>query len=431
MGEEGSVDRVGTVADSRIEIVLADDHTMVRRGLRMVLEAEPDLAVVAEAGNVEQALQLVVEHAPAVAILDLNMPGTATLPALARFRAAAPGSAVVVLTMEGDPGMARAALAAGARAYVLKEGAETALVDAVRAAAAGRTYLDPELGAELASSPDQSRPAPGTTFAGHRIEAVVGRGAMGVVYRATDLALDRPVALKVVAPALASDPVFRARFERECRLAAALEHPHIVPVFHAGAEHGWLYVTMRFVEGADLGALLAAEGALEPRRAVHLIAQVADALDEAHAHDLIHRDVKPGNILVRVRAEVEHAYLTDFGISKHRDGDPELTGTGLAVGTADYIAPEQAQGGAVDSRADIYALGCVLFQALSGRLPFTEGSALKKLWAHVYEPPPDLTTLRPELPPALAEAVATALAKHPADRQPSAGAFARDALGAC
>ena len=354
------------------------------------------------------------------------MPGTATLPALARFRAAAPDSAVVVLTMEGDPSMARAALAAGARAYVLKEGAETALVDAVRAAAAGRTYLEPELGAELAAL-DQSGPAPGTTFAGHRVEAVVGRGAMGVVYRATDLALDRPVALKVLTPALATDPVFRARFERECRLAAALDHPHIVPVFHAGAEHGWLYVTMRFVEGLDLGGLLRAEGPLEPRRAVRLIAQIAAALDEAHAHDLVHRDIKPGNILVGTR-DSERAYLTDFGISKHRDGDPALTGTGLAIGTADYIAPEQAQSGSIDGRADIYALGCVLFEALSGRLPFTEGSAMKKLWAHVYEPPPDLASLRPEIPRALAAAVATALAKDPADRQPSAGAFARDAL---
>src|SRR4051794_30509812 len=174
---------------------------MVRRGLRMVLEAEPDFAVVAEAGDVERALQLVGEHAPAVAVVDLNMPGTATLPALGRFRAVAAGTAVVVLTMESSPAMARAALAAGARGYVLKEGAETALVDAVRAAAAGRTYLDPDLGAELASTRDEQGLVPGTVFAGHRIEALAGRGAMGVVYRATDLALERPVALKLVAPA--------------------------------------------------------------------------------------------------------------------------------------------------------------------------------------------------------------------------------------
>ena len=279
-----------------IEIVLADDHTMVRRGLRMVLDAEEGLEVVAEAGNVDEALRHTRERRPEVVVLDLNMPGTATLPAIGRFLEAAPGSAVVVLTMEGDPGMARAALAAGARGYVLKEGAESELVDAVRAVAAGRTYVDPGLGARLVT--ESHEPGVGSTFAGHRIDAVAGRGGMGIVYRATDLALDRPVALKLVAPALAADPVFRTRFERECRLAAALDHPHVVPVFRAGEEGGRLYVTMRFIEGTDLRALLHDAGPLEPPRAVDLIAQVADALDEAHASGLVHRDVKPANILI-------------------------------------------------------------------------------------------------------------------------------------
>src|SRR4051812_4022738 len=294
---------------------------MVRRGLRMVLDAEPDLSVVAEAGDVEEALRRTSALCPAVVVLDLNMPGAPTLPAIERFLAAVPKVAVVVLTMDSDAAMARAAFAAGASGYVLKEGADSELVDAVRATASGRTYVDPELGGQLAAAPAGRALALGATFAGHRIDAILGRGAMGVVYRATDLALDRAVALKVVAPALAGDPVFRARFERECRLAAALEHPHIVPVFHAGAEHGRLYVTMRYVEGADLGSLLHAEGALDPRRAVGLLAQIAGALDEAHAHGLIHRDVKPANILVRLRGGDERAYLTDFGISKHRSGD--------------------------------------------------------------------------------------------------------------
>jgi CheY-like chemotaxis protein len=414
-----------------IEIVLADDHTMVRRGLRMVLDAEDGLEVVAEAGNIEDALRRTREHRPAIVVLDLKMPGTATLPSIGRFLEAVPDTAVLVLTMERDANLARAALGAGARGYVLKEGADTELVEAVRAVAAGRTYLDPELGARLASAPVEGDAiAVGSTFAGHRIDAVAGMGGMGIVYRATDLALDRPVALKLVAPALAADPVFRTRFERECRLAAALDHPHVVPVFHAGEESGRLYVTMRLTDGTDLRALLRDEGRLEAPRAVELIRQVADALDEAHAYGLVHRDVKPANILISSRRGGEHAFLTDFGVSKHRHGDPQLTGTGLAIGTADYIAPEQAQGREVDGRADTYALACVLFQALTGQVPFQGESELEKLWAHVHEPAPQLTALRPDLPRALQTALTTALAKDPGDRQQSAGAFARDASAA-
>jgi serine/threonine-protein kinase len=415
-----------------IGIVLADDHTMVRHGLRMVLEAEEGLDVVAEAGDVEEALLCTLEHRPAVVILDLNMPGTATLPAIERFLAVEPRVAVVVLTMESDPALAQSALAAGASAYVLKEGAEAALVDAVRAAAAGRTYLDPGLGARLASlSRDSETPlAAGATFAGHRIDAVAGEGGMGVVYRATDLALDRPVALKLIAPALARDAMFRARFERECRLAASLDHPHVVPIFHAGEEAGRLYVTMRFVEGTDLRTLLSAHAPLDPFRAVGLAGQVADALDEAHAHGLVHRDVKPGNILIGRRERAEHAFLSDFGVSKHRTTGLELTATGLAVGTPDYMAPEQAEGRDVDGRADTYALACVLFHSLSGKIPFERDSDLDKLWAHVHEPPPDLQTLRPDLPHGLGAALSTALAKDPARRQRSCSELAREALSA-
>ncbi len=394
----------------QIEIVLADDHAMVRRGLRMVLDAEPGFRVVAEAGTVEEALRRTRELAPGVVVLDLHMPGRPTLPALGEFLAER--AAVVVLTMEADPAHARAALEAGANGYVLKEGADSELVDAVRATAAGRTYLDPELGALLAYPPRAAGAlAVGETFAGHRVDAIAGRGGMGVVYRATDLALDRPVALKLVTPALAADPVFRARFERECRLAARLDHPHVVPVYRAGEDHGRLYVTMRFVQGTDLRALLVREGRLEASRAVRLVEQIAGALDEAHAHGLVHRDVKPANILVGERGGAEHAFLTDFGVSKHRTDDPQLTATGLAIGTADYIAPEQAQGRDLDGAADTYALACVLFQALTERLPFEADSDLDKLWAHVHEPPPALHALRPDLPAALGAAVADALAK--------------------
>jgi serine/threonine protein kinase len=333
-------------------------------------------------------------------------------------------------------------LSAGASGYVLKAGAEAELIEAVRAAAAGRTYLDPALGARLAATPPgpgaaeatSAGRAPevevGSTIAGHRIDAVAGRGGMATVFRATDLTLGRSVALKLIDPSLAGDPVFRTRFERECRLAAALDHPNIVDVFHAGEERGLLYVTMRYVDGTDLRALLADRARLEPARAIAIIAQVADALDEAHQHGLIHRDVKPGNILIRRRGSVEHAYLTDFGITKERTGGSELTRTGFAMGTADYMAPEQAQGAEVDERADVYALGCVLFRALTGVLPYERTSDVDNMWAHVHEPPPHLLDARPDLPSALAPVLERALAKRGDDRPASAGALARDALAA-
>ena len=271
---------------------------------------------------------------------------------------------------------------------------------------------------------------PGAEFAGCRIEAVAGRGGMGIVYRATQLSLGRPVALKLMAPRLASDRVFRARFESECRLAAAIDHPHAVEVFHAGEEDGLLYVTMRYVDGTDLRAILRAEGRLEPERAVDVVHQVAGALDEAHRRGLVHRDVKPGNVLVAKRHDGERAFLSDFGLTKERAVASDLTGTGLAIGTADYIAPEQAQGHEIDGRADVYALACVLYQSLAGSVPYERDSDLEKLWAHVHQPPPALSDVRPELPPRLSEVLSRGMAKDPAERPATAGRFARDALTA-
>jgi DNA-binding NarL/FixJ family response regulator len=423
-----------------IRILLVDDHTMVRSGLRLLLEEQDDFSVVAEAGDVDGALQCTRTHRPKVILLDLNMPGRASLPAIPELLQAAPGTAVVVMTQHDDPEFARAALLGGASGFVLKEAAQSELVDAVRAAAAGRTYLNPNLGARLVtvSAPaapeshadEEAELAIGSTFAGHRIDAIAGRGGMGVVYRATDLTLDRPVALKLLVPSLARDPVFRARFERECRLAAALDHPHVVQIFHAGAERGALYLTMRYIDGTDLRSLLAEERRLEPSRAVKLVAQVAAALTEAHRHGLVHRDVKPANVLIATRDGNEHAFLTDFGITMDRVGTTNLTKTGFAVGTADYMAPEQAQGVDVDSRADIYALGCILYRALTGAVLYDKDSDVEKLWAHIHEPPPALLDLRPELPPSLGDAVERALAKAPGDRQQTAGELAREALAA-
>ncbi len=428
-------------ASERIRIVLADDHPLIRSGLRRVLDLEADLAVVGEAGDVEAALALTKTHRPRVVVLDLNMPGTPTLTAIPRFLEAAPESAVVVLTMQAEPGFARTALSAGARGYVLKEAAESELVEAVRSVLAGRTYLDPSLGARLAqmaAPPSGAHPglshgepnlAVGTDFAGHRIESFVGQGGMGLVFRATDLALDRTVALKLIAPDAVGKPVFRARFERECRLAAAIDHPHVVQIYHAGEEDGLLYLTMRYVEGTDLRRLLRHEQRLEPTRAVAILDQIAGALDEAHALGLVHRDVKPANVLLARRAGHDFAYLTDFGITRRAD-DEHLTRTGVTLGSVDYIAPEQAHGADVDGRADIYSLGCMLFEMLTGRVVFDRDNDLEKLWAHVHDPPGRLRALKPDLPAGLQDVLDRALAKDPRGRQQTAAQLAEDASAA-
>lgn len=425
----------------RIEIVLADDHAMVRGGLRRVLDSQGDLSVVAEAADVEAALRHTRDRQPRVVVLDLHMPGVPTLDAIPQFCEAAPGCAVLVLTMESEPSSVRKALSAGARGYVLKEAAEAELVRAVRAVVEGRTYLDPSLGARLATMAPQvssalagvygagAELAVGSRFAGHRIDAMLGRGGMGVVFRATDLMLDRTVALKLIGPHAAGSHDFRARFERECRLAAAIDHPHAVEIFHAGDEGGVLYLTMRYVDGVDLHKLLRSEGRLDPPRAVGLLAQIASALDEAHRLGMVHRDVKPANVLIKRQSRRDHAFLTDFGLTK-LTLEESVTRTAAPLGTVDYVAPEQARGSVVDGRADVYSLGCVLFQMLTGDVVFDRDSDLDKLWAHVHEPPPSLLSVRPDLPRELGEVLDRALAKDPAERPQSAGELARGALGA-
>ena len=269
--------------------------------------------------------------------------------------------------------------------------------------------------------------APGDRIAGCVIERALGRGGMGVVFKARQSALDRAVAVKVIAAELAHHPGFRARFAQEAQVAASLEHSHVVPIYAAGEDAGHLYLVMRLVDGTDLASVLAERGPLSPSEAVTLVAQVASALDAAHAAGLVHRDVKPANVLVEPTARGAHAYLTDFGLAKLASEATGPTRTGEWMGTLDYAAPEQSQGGRVDARTDVYALGCVLFHLIAGRPPFRRDTDAGTLYAHLNDPPPPLRPVAGAPIPELDEALARALAKRPADRFPSAGDFARAA----
>ncbi|MDT4942056.1 MAG: serine/threonine protein kinase, bacterial, partial [Pseudonocardiales bacterium] len=263
----------------------------------------------------------------------------------------------------------------------------------------------------------------GTLLSGYRIERLIGRGSTGAVYLARDETLDRPVALKILAPELARDERFRERFLRESRVAAGIEHPGIVPIYAAGDADGMFFIAMRYVEGGDLGVLVDRLGRLEGDQALALLEQVGAALDAAHASGLIHRDVKPGNILV----DGARAWLADFGLAKHAATVHSLSRDHSFAGTVDYIAPEQIQGGDVDNRADVYALGCVLFQSLTGRTPFPRDNDLAVVFAHLREPVPSLSALRADLPEALDRVVERAMAKNPDQRYPSCAELIADA----
>jgi serine/threonine-protein kinase len=259
----------------------------------------------------------------------------------------------------------------------------------------------------------------GGEWAGYQLRAVLGRGGMSVVYKAEHPRLGSTVALKVLAPDLATDDVFRARFLEESRIAAALHHPNVIPIYDMGPCEDLLYIAMHYVPGADLRAVLSTQGVLAPDQALLLIAQTGRALDAAHRHGLVHRDVKPGNILIERGAdfdEPDHAYLADFGITKHTVSRSGLTPTGQLVGTIDYVAPEQIQGEPVDGRADIYSLGCVLYESLTGSVPFPKDLDAAVILAHIEELPVAPSTLRPELPPAIDDVLDRVLAKEPGHR---------------
>jgi serine/threonine protein kinase len=269
--------------------------------------------------------------------------------------------------------------------------------------------------------------SPGSTFAGYEVESVVGAGGIGILYRARQLRLDRPVALKLVEAAVAGDPVIRERLRREARTVAALDHPNVVPLYEAGEQDGTVYIVTRWVEGTELGTLIQGDGPLEPGRAARTAAQIAAALEVAHEKGLVHRDVKPSNVILTAE---DHVYLTDFGLAKRAGTAAGLTAVDQMLGTVDYVAPEQIEGSEPDARGDVYALGCVLFESLTGEPPFAgQKGGMAKMWAHVNAEPASVRERRPDVPPALEDVVRRAMAKAP-DARPTAAAFRAQVLGA-
>jgi tRNA A-37 threonylcarbamoyl transferase component Bud32 len=270
-----------------------------------------------------------------------------------------------------------------------------------------------------AADPMQPLLAVGTEIAGYRVESFISRGGMAVIYRAHDRRLGRRVALKLLAPELSQDERFQQRFLRESRLAASLDHPNIIPIYEAGEASGLLYIVMRYVEGSDMKELIDHEGPLDLERITAILRQVGAALDAAHARGLVHRDVKPGNILIASgtgREDPDHVYLTDFGLTKRSSSLSGQTTSGRFIGTMDYVAPEQIGGKPVDARTDVYSLGCVLYHGLTGEPPFDRDDEAALLWAHLVDQPPPVSARRPDLPPGLDAVVAKAMAKAPEDR---------------
>ncbi|MDQ1692451.1 MAG: hypothetical protein QOD87_2559 [Pseudonocardiales bacterium] len=272
----------------------------------------------------------------------------------------------------------------------------------------------------------------GAEIAGYRIESVIGRGGMAVVYRAEDTRLGRKVALKLLTPSLSDQYQFQQRFIQESRLAASLDHPNIIPIYEAGNADGLLFIAMRYVVGPDLKVALTGQTHLTPARTLRLIEQIGDALDAAHELGLVHRDVKPGNVLLTsFHEKTDHVYLTDFGLTKRASSlTGGLTGTGNFLGTIDYVAPEQIAGKPVDARTDIYALGCLLFECLTGQVPFHRDDDAATLWAHLVDMPPPVAVARSDISPAVDAVIGRAMAKAPEDRYDSCQELTRELRGA-
>ncbi len=269
--------------------------------------------------------------------------------------------------------------------------------------------------------------SPGSKFGDYEVESVVGLGGIGVLYRARQLRLDRHVALKLVEPTIARDPVIRERLRREARTVASLDHPNVVPLYEAGEQDGTVFIVTRWVEGTELGTLIHEAGPLATGQAARIAAQIADALETASEKGLVHRDIKPSNVIV---TPDDHVYLTDFGLAKRAATDPGLTGADQMLGTVDYVAPEQIEGSEPDARSDVYSLGCVLYEMLSGEAPFADHKGgMAKMWAHVNAEPRPLREQRPDVPAGLEEITRRAMSKRP-EARPTAAAFRRTVLKA-
>lgn len=270
-----------------------------------------------------------------------------------------------------------------------------------------------------------SRLAAGQQIADYEIDSIGGEGGMGTVYKATQRSLGRTVALKIISQEIAQTPEYRERFLREARLAASVDHPHVVSVYDVGDDDGHLWLAMQWIDGRDLRSLVATFGPRLPDRAVAISTQIASALDSVHAAGLIHRDVKPANVLVRDVDNKDHAYLTDFGVAKPPDhASDQLTRTGSVVGTTGYLSPEQIRGAEPGPRSDLYALGCVFFESLTGSPPFTGENELALRWAHANDPRPRVSDVRPDLGSRYDAFIARALAVDPQDRFRSGREFA-------
>ena len=390
--------------------LVIDDEKEIRDLVSVLLKEEADCEVIAASDGVEGLAKL-EESSPDFVILDVQMPkldGWETLKGI-RAKSDVP---VMMLTAHATEQDKVRGLVGGADDYVAKPVAPDEFIARIQAML--RRRCPPAISGVPNAEPGFE---PGTVIGSYRIEGVLGRGGMSTVYRAAHTALERNIALKVLSGELAEDPVSRERFMNEWKIAAALRHPNILAVHDAGEVDGRLFMAMELIDGGDLGHKLAREGALSPPVTLSILDQTASALDAAHAADLVHRDVKPGNVLL----DGERALLTDFGLSKLLSSNNRLTAPGRMVGTAQYLSPEQIRGEEVTPRTDVYALGCVIFEALTASSPFEGESDFVVMYAHLERPAPPMSERRPVLPVAADEVVSRAMEKHPDDRYASAG----------
>jgi serine/threonine-protein kinase len=391
-----------------VPLALVIDDEEHDRELVTGLLREIECEVIAARDGIEGIAKL-EESSPDFVVLDVQMPRQDGWETLKSIRAVS-DVPVVMLTAEHTETDKVRGLVDGADEYLTKPVAREDFVTRIRA-------LLERSGEQTVQPGDDPGFRPGDVIGSYRIDQLFGRGGMSAIYRATHIAMQRPVALKVLAAQLAEDEVSRERFMNEWRVAAALRHPSILPVYDAGDTDGRLFLAMEFIEGGDLGHKIETEGALSPPVAMGYLEQMADALDAAHAADLIHRDFKPGNVLL----DGERALLTDFGLSKLLSSTNKLTAPGRMVGTAQYLSPEQIRGQDVTPRTDVYALGCVIFESLTASSPFEAESDFMLMYAHLERDAPAMSERRPVLPPAADEVVAKAMEKHPDDRFASAG----------